>query len=74
MPVDRVLDQERRRFELVAQRDGAAAAREWAQRTLDIYREVLANGERTGIHSPYEEGFRRSVEALERLLRARESL
>ncbi|HEY8552952.1 MAG TPA: hypothetical protein VIL43_00255 [Burkholderiales bacterium] len=34
---------ERHRIEFLLQRDGAAATREWVQRTLRLYREALAS-------------------------------
>lgn len=67
MVVDRVLDQERQRLALIAGREGAAAAADWARRTAGIYREALEGARRAGIASPYEMGFRRSIEALEKL-------
>lgn len=68
MAIDRVLDQERARLALIAHREGEAAAAAWARRTADIYRQALEGARRSGVPSPYEMGFRRSIEALEQLL------
>lgn len=59
---------EQRRIALLLARDGHAATREWVERTLNIYRQALAQPGSYAREPGYRAGFERSIREFEEWL------
>ncbi len=57
--------QEQQRIELLIQRDGEAAAREWVQRTLENYRQALQSPASHASLPEYRRQFEQSIREFE---------
>ncbi len=59
------MTQEQRRIELLIQRDGEAAAREWVRRTLESYRQALQSPASHASLPEYRWRFEQSIREFE---------
>lgn len=60
--------QEQQRINLLIERDGEAAAREWVKRTLDIYRQALKSSASHASLPEYRPLFEQSIREFEHWL------